>query len=524
MKLRMKQDVVRDSQKERARKKGEGERERVRWQSINIQNRRRARETEGRQLRLSNRSFVRSFVRSCSPAKTETDDSDGQETRVARGERGGRERGRGREREKSKTENASEGNLVESDGPERGAICKVDRVRTLTNIAAGYSTFYRLAVEEDAINETRLMRHESAAINIIVIVERKDTPYARARTHTPVSKAGKKRRDACRRTRAHVRVDERDRERERESGNAISFEPSPATASKVRHARKYACSAFRLTLYYELTEALRRGGRGAVSALIVTRLRLQEKEESGAAYSDVYSFRLPSFRFHDDNRGAACRVSTAHGFRVCWLPEGGDAGRREVVVGQGGREKDEGRANGDGSRKREETGSTESRKAKRSRSVGRSVGWQGVGGRRVRIGGGRVMGESKLRICGLRRAASANDDAGPPSRSSNPGVRNYGRILLCPKIRYNAESILQKNCNTDRKISTRQTRERERMLEKEETKRQSANLHANDEAVLIIRRVSVGRDATLSRKQKGGKEDGEGGLMGGRKKSSRSTW
>lgn len=47
------------------------------------------------------------------------------------------------------------------------------RVRTLTKIAAGYSTFYCLKVEEDAINETRLMRHESATINIIVIVERK---------------------------------------------------------------------------------------------------------------------------------------------------------------------------------------------------------------------------------------------------------------------------------------------------------------------------------------------------------------
>lgn len=50
--------------------------------------------------------------------------------------------------------------------------------------------------------------------------------------------------------RTHVRVNERardrsERERERES-SAISFEPSPA--SKVRHARKYACGAFRLTL------------------------------------------------------------------------------------------------------------------------------------------------------------------------------------------------------------------------------------------------------------------------------------
>ncbi|EGI62875.1 hypothetical protein G5I_08789 [Acromyrmex echinatior] len=129
--------------------------------------------------------------------------------------------------------------------------------------------------------------------------------------------------------------------------------------------------------------------------VIVTRLRLQKKEESKTPYPDVYSFRLPSFCFHDDNRGAACRVSTAHGFRVCWLPEGGDAGRREVVVGQGGRERGEGR-NGDGSRKREETESTESRKAKRSRSVGRRGG--GVGGRRVRIGGGRVMGESVRRV------------------------------------------------------------------------------------------------------------------------------
>ncbi|KYN26741.1 hypothetical protein ALC57_03782 [Trachymyrmex cornetzi] len=64
------------------------------------------------------------------------------------------------------------------------------------------------------------------------------------------------------------------------------------------------------------------------------------------------------------------------------------------------------------------------------------------------------------------------------------------------------------------KQSAKKTREDARKGRK---KRQSANLHANDEAVLIIRRVSVGRDTTLSRKQKGGKEDGEGGLVGGRK-------
>jgi len=63
-------------------------------------------------------------------------------------------------------------------------------------------------------------------------------------------------------TRARARRRERERERERKSSNAISFEPSPATASKVRHARKYACGAFRLTLY-ELTEALRRGAECA---------------------------------------------------------------------------------------------------------------------------------------------------------------------------------------------------------------------------------------------------------------------
>jgi len=66
----------------------------------------------------------------------------------------------------------------------------------------------------------------------------------------------------------------------------------------------------------------------------------------------------------------------------------------------------------------------------------------------------------------------------------------------------------------------KQTREDARKGRK---KRQSANLHANDEAVLIIRRVSVGRDTTLSQKQKGGKEDGKGDLVGGHKKSSRST-
>lgn len=81
---------------------------------------------------------------------------------------------------------------------------------------------------------------------------------------------------------------------------------------------------------------------------------------------------------------------------MCWLPEGGDAGRREVVAqgaGKGGkkerqreRERDEGR-NGDGSRKREETESGV------AQSEEESVGRQGVDGRRARIGGGRVMGE-----------------------------------------------------------------------------------------------------------------------------------
>lgn len=79
------------------------------------------------------------------------------------------------------------------------------------------------------------------------------------------------------------------------------------------------------------------------------------------------------------------------------MPEGGDAGRREVVAGQGAgkggkrrdreRERDEGR-NGDGSQKREETESGV------AQSEEESVGRQGVGGRRARIGGGRVMGES----------------------------------------------------------------------------------------------------------------------------------
>ena len=45
----------------------------------------------------------------------------------------------------------------------------------------------------------------------------------------------------------------------------------------------------------------------------------------------------------------------------------------------------------------------------------------------------------------------------------------------------------------------KQTREDARKGRK---KRQSANLHANDEAVLIIRRVSVGRDTTPLAKAK----------------------
>ncbi|KYQ54839.1 hypothetical protein ALC60_06179 [Trachymyrmex zeteki] len=69
------------------------------------------------------------------------------------------------------------------------------------------------------------------------------------------------------------------------------------------------------------------------------------------------------------------------------------------------------------------------------------------------------------------------------------------------------------------KQSTKKTKDDARKGRK---KRQSANLHSNDEAVLIIRRVSVGRDTTLSRKQKEGKEDGEGGLVGGCKRSTRS--
>lgn len=61
------------------------------------------------------------------------------------------------------------------------------------------------------------------------------------------------------------------------------------------------------------------------------------------------------------------------------------------------------------------------------------------------------------------------------------------------------------------------------MREKEEINDKSTNLHANDEAVLIICRVSVRRRDTIpSRKQKGGKKDGKGDLMGESKRSSRS--
>lgn len=65
-------------------------------------------------------------------------------------------------------------------------------------------------------------------------------PHKHTRALAPKTE---KRRDICRRIRTHVHAEERDRE---SSSSAISFEPSPA--SKVRHARKYACGAFRLTL------------------------------------------------------------------------------------------------------------------------------------------------------------------------------------------------------------------------------------------------------------------------------------
>ncbi|EGI62877.1 hypothetical protein G5I_08791 [Acromyrmex echinatior] len=175
----------------------------------------------------------------------------------------------------------------------------------------------------------------------------------------------------------------------------------------------------------------------------------------------------------------------------------------------------------------------------------------------------------KLRICGLRR----NGECEPPAEaSSNPGVQLRPDFALPEEVWHNAESILQKNCNTDRKIGKKRMAlayhhkiskkkkragiprtnryktilktEEERLPEadscrkekqaavksgripeervgkkrapasgrdielkqtredarKGRKKRQSANLHANDEAVLIIRRVSVGRDTTLSRK------------------------
>lgn len=65
------------------------------------------------------------------------------------------------------------------------------------------------------------------------------------------------------------------------------------------------------------------------------------------------------------------------------------------------------------------------------------------------------------------------------------------------------------------KQSTKKTRENEGddIAGKGRKKRQSTNLHANDEAVLIIRRVS-GRDTIPSQKQKRSREDG-GGRFGG---------
>lgn len=64
-----------------------------------------------------------------------------------------------------------------------------------------------------------------------------------------------------------------------------------------------------------------------------------------------------------------------HSFRVCWLPEGGDAGRREVVAGQGG-EKGTRTATGTAVG-REKRPRAESRKAKRSRPAGRVLAGEG---------------------------------------------------------------------------------------------------------------------------------------------------
>ncbi|KYN07609.1 hypothetical protein ALC62_01429 [Cyphomyrmex costatus] len=69
------------------------------------------------------------------------------------------------------------------------------------------------------------------------------------------------------------------------------------------------------------------------------------------------------------------------------------------------------------------------------------------------------------------------------------------------------ERVGKKRAPRRARASRRRKREEGDDTRKGRKKRQSANLHANDEAVLIIRRVSVGRDTTLSRKQKGGKED-----------------
>lgn len=87
---------------------------------------------------------------------------------------------------------------------------------------------------------SKAVRGEGDAIRLET--PRMRTRVRTTRTHTPASEAEKKKR--C--MQAHTRARARKRERERESSNAISFEPSPA--SKVRHARKYACGAFRLTL------------------------------------------------------------------------------------------------------------------------------------------------------------------------------------------------------------------------------------------------------------------------------------
>ncbi|KYQ54841.1 hypothetical protein ALC60_06182 [Trachymyrmex zeteki] len=89
------------------------------------------------------------------------------------------------------------------------------------------------------INDRKAVRGEGDAIRLET--PRMRTRVRTTRTHTPASEAEKKKR--C--MQAHTRARARKRERERESSNAISFEPSPA--SKVRHARKYACGAFRLT-------------------------------------------------------------------------------------------------------------------------------------------------------------------------------------------------------------------------------------------------------------------------------------